>query len=154
MHKHDKHMSELLIWLAVLAGALMAFLMVTTAYAAVTDEVTNPSNLQDQLPLPQQWQALCIVFGPVAIAFVTRWIATATHKTLTKSDRKIIAGLMILCASIVGMHLDGQLDHFTPTIAGLVYMFVGVQSAYDKMWQSIPGLTSIIGAIDPAAKES
>lgn len=140
----------------ILFGALWVVIvaLLTFPLHALAFDPTSTSDIQANVPPPQQWQAICILFGPIVIAFVMRWAGSLTHRTLTKAQRKQIAGIMVAAAAIIGMYLDGQLDQWTPTVAGVVYLFVGVHNAYDKLWQAIPGLSHLITAIDPMAAES
>lgn len=135
---------------------LVAFFVAATVivlfpFAVLADSPADPTSgdsLVKNLPTPEQWQAWCIAFGPLVIACAMRVFASVFH-TPNKEQRKIVANVIILVATLVGLYLDHKLDDFTPTVAGLIYMFALVHQSYDKLWQGIPGLNDIIYAIDP-----
>lgn len=139
-------MKRRLVTFLVAVSLFLFFPLLALADSPVN--LTDPDSLQKHLPTPEQWQVWCIAFGPLAIAFAMRAFAKMIHVP-NKKERKAVANVVILAATVVGLYLSGALDNFTPTLAALVYMFTLVHQSYDKLWQGIPGLNGLIGAIDP-----
>lgn len=139
---------------AFIFSILVFLALPVVAFAANSDEVTNTKNLTDHIPTPEQWQAEVIILLPLLIAFAVRTIQSFMNHPMTKNNKKTVAGIFVVAATVIGMLLQHQLDDFTPTLSGFVYLFIGVHNSYDKLWQSIPGLQQIIVKIDPTAGES
>jgi hypothetical protein len=140
-----------LIGAVTFAGAAFAQAATGTPPPAASD----PTDWFKYFPTPTEWQGYCIVFGPLFIAAVIRFINTERRKThralLDTHARKWITNATVLAAAVVGLALDHKLDNFTPTFAGLLYMVSLVHQSYDKLWMGVPGLSHLIKAIDPEA---
>ena len=118
-----------------------------------TIEVDNPdSKVPDQLTAMsalQMWQLIAAGIATGLTGLALRWVPMPRAKDKREDVRKAVAFGVAVIVAVIGAGLNGDLDSWQPSVAGLGYIAIISWFAYEKIPLVKPAAHAVEGRAKP-----